>query len=210
MIKQLIIVIFCINLFFIANPGMCQEQENTLKNEQITITCQDLGSDLDISESEILQLEREALNGSGEAALRLCLYYEIRKEDLEETMYWECIAAENGHVVSQYNYAIHLLNENYIKAYYTDPKMINRAKIRARFWLKKAAEQGHKYAKDKQGNFNNETIAKNLKIPLSDVLNAWTYWENEGIVLRRDIEDEYDYRVEFVNLKQLYIDNVYI
>lgn len=68
---------------------------------------------------------------------------------------------------------------------------------------------GYKYAKDKQSNFNNETIAKNLKIPLSDVLNAWTYWENEGIVLRRDIEDEYDYRVEFVNLKQLYIDNVY-
>lgn len=68
---------------------------------------------------------------------------------------------------------------------------------------------GYKYAKDKQGNFNNETIAKNLKIPLSDVLNAWIYWENEGIVVRRDIEDEYDYRVEFVNLKQLYIDNVY-
>ncbi len=68
---------------------------------------------------------------------------------------------------------------------------------------------GYKYAKDKQGNFNNETIAKNLKIPLSDVLNAWTYWENEGIVVRRDIEGDYDYRVEFVNLKQLYIDNVY-
>ncbi|MBP1926372.1 DnaD/phage-associated family protein [Sedimentibacter acidaminivorans] len=68
---------------------------------------------------------------------------------------------------------------------------------------------GYKYAKDKQGNFNNETIARNLKIPLSDVLNAWIYWENEGIIVRRDIEDEYNYIVEFVNLKQLYIDNVY-
>lgn len=68
---------------------------------------------------------------------------------------------------------------------------------------------GYKYAKDKQENFNNETIAKNLKIPLSDVLNAWKYWENEGIVRRHIDDDEYEYMVEFVNLKQLYIDNVY-
>ena len=68
---------------------------------------------------------------------------------------------------------------------------------------------GYKYAKDKQMNFNNETIAKNLKIPLSDVLNAWEYWENEGIIKRHVLEDEYNYNVEFVNLKQLYIDNVY-
>ena len=68
---------------------------------------------------------------------------------------------------------------------------------------------GYKYAKDRQNNFNNETIAKNLKIPLSDVLNAWTYWENEGIVAKHDLEDDYNYKVEFINLKQLYIDNVY-
>lgn len=68
---------------------------------------------------------------------------------------------------------------------------------------------GYKYAKDKQSNFNNETIAKNLKIPLSDVLNAWEFWEDEGIVKRHINEDEYNYSVEFVNLKQLYIDNVY-
>lgn len=68
---------------------------------------------------------------------------------------------------------------------------------------------GYKYAKDRQGNFNNETIAKDLKLPLSDVLNAWTYWENEGIVIKHETEDEYNYIIEFVNLKQLYIDNVY-
>nr|WP_300093363.1 DnaD domain protein [Sedimentibacter sp.] len=68
---------------------------------------------------------------------------------------------------------------------------------------------GYKYARDKQSNFNNETIAKDLKLPLSDVLNAWAYWESEGIVIKHETEDEYNYIIEFVNLKQLYIDNVY-
>lgn len=68
---------------------------------------------------------------------------------------------------------------------------------------------GYKCAKDKQSNFNNETIAKNLKLPLSDVLNAWDYWEGEGIIIKHKTDDEYNYIVEFVNLKQLYIDNVY-
>lgn len=68
---------------------------------------------------------------------------------------------------------------------------------------------GFKYAKDKQANFNNETIAKNLKLPLADVLNAWDYWEQEGIIVKHPDEDEYNFMVEFVNLKQLYIDNVY-
>lgn len=68
---------------------------------------------------------------------------------------------------------------------------------------------GYKYAKDKQYNFNNETISKNLKLPLSDVLRAWDYWEGEGIVIKHQTDDEYNYSVEFVNLKQLYIEKVY-
>ncbi|MGB4439960.1 MAG: DnaD domain protein [Sedimentibacter sp.] len=68
---------------------------------------------------------------------------------------------------------------------------------------------GYKYARDKQQNFNNDTIAKNLKLPLSDVLNAWTYWEKEGIIIKYETDDEYNYIIEFVNLKQFYIDNVY-
>ncbi len=67
---------------------------------------------------------------------------------------------------------------------------------------------GYKFAKD-QLDFNNETIAKNLKLPLTDVLNAWNYWEREGIILKHETGDEYNYRVEFVNLKQFYVDNVY-
>jgi DnaD/phage-associated family protein len=68
---------------------------------------------------------------------------------------------------------------------------------------------GYKYAKDRQQKFNNETIAKDLKIPLADVLSAWAYWENEGIIIKHETDDEYNYIVEFVNLKQLYIDKIY-
>ena len=67
---------------------------------------------------------------------------------------------------------------------------------------------GYKWAKERQ-SFNNETLAKNLKIPLTDVLNAWNYWESEGIVIKHETEDEYNYIVEFVNLKQYYMDKVY-
>ena len=67
-----------------------------------------------------------------------------------------------------------------------------------------------KYANDKEdsSSFNNETIAENLKIPLSDVLNAWNYWEEQGIVKKHKSDDEYNYSVEFMNLKQLYVDKI--
>lgn len=68
---------------------------------------------------------------------------------------------------------------------------------------------GYKYARDKQLNFNNETIARSLKLPLSDVLSAWDYWEREGVIIKHETDEEYNYIVEFLNLKQLYVDNVY-
>ena len=67
---------------------------------------------------------------------------------------------------------------------------------------------GYKCAKDRQ-YFNNEALAKNLKLPLTDVLNAWNHWESEGIIIKHETDDEYNYIVEFVNLKQYYVDNVY-
>ncbi|MBS4534425.1 DnaD domain protein [Clostridium sp. D2Q-14] len=71
---------------------------------------------------------------------------------------------------------------------------------------------GYKYAKDMDDNIrvDNRTIAKHLNIPLGDVLNAWDFWESKGII-RKKIENEgndIDYTVEFLNLKQLYINNV--
>ncbi|NLW39616.1 MAG: DnaD domain protein [Tissierellia bacterium] len=72
---------------------------------------------------------------------------------------------------------------------------------------------GYKYAYDKDTNIqvDNRTIAKHLDIPLSDVLNAWDFWEKKGIIekIHEDKEDKFNYKVKFLNLKQLYIKNNY-
>lgn len=70
---------------------------------------------------------------------------------------------------------------------------------------------GFKYAYDKDYKLelNNETIAKHLNIPLEDVLRAWDFWESKGIIDKIIIDDEkgVNYKVKFLNLKQLYIKN---
>ena len=72
---------------------------------------------------------------------------------------------------------------------------------------------GYKYSLDRDPNMevNNMSIAKHLNIPLSDVLSAWDFWESKQIIKKHklDNEDENNYTVEFVNLKQLFIDNNY-
>lgn len=72
---------------------------------------------------------------------------------------------------------------------------------------------GFKFAHDRDSNIevNNETIAKHLNIPLSDVLHAWDFWEDKGIIEKISKEDgnEYDYEVKFLSLKQLCIKNNY-
>lgn len=71
----------------------------------------------------------------------------------------------------------------------------------------------YKYACDKDMGMNvtNQTIANNLNIPLADVLSAWDFWEEKGIIKKipKSSDDPWDYTVEFFSLKQLYIDNNY-
>ncbi|MFY9613497.1 MAG: primosomal replication protein N, partial [Tissierellaceae bacterium] len=70
---------------------------------------------------------------------------------------------------------------------------------------------GFKYAYDKDYKIdvNNKTIAKHLNIPLEDVLRAWDFWEEKGIVEKIYVDEEksINYKVKFLNLKQLYIKN---
>ncbi|QXM06979.1 DnaD domain-containing protein [Crassaminicella indica] len=70
---------------------------------------------------------------------------------------------------------------------------------------------GYKYANDKDPSLciNHQTIAKHLNIPLSDVLDAWDFWQQKGIIKKHfeDSEDKTKYTVEFLNLKQLYVYN---
>ncbi|HSQ88545.1 DnaD domain protein [Romboutsia sp.] len=60
--------------------------------------------------------------------------------------------------------------------------------------------------------FNNNSIAKNLNIPLSDVISAWKFWENKNIIKihKNDGSDDFDYSVEFLDLKKLYMENIIV
>ena len=70
---------------------------------------------------------------------------------------------------------------------------------------------GYKYAHDRDEKIevNNQIIAKHLEIPLEDVLRAWDFWESKGIIKKIVVneKDKYNYKVKFLNLKQLYIKN---
>ncbi len=72
---------------------------------------------------------------------------------------------------------------------------------------------GYKYANDRDDSIivDNSTISKHLNIPLVDVLKAWEFWEKLGIIKKhtKDNGDENDFVVEFLSLRQLYIDNNY-
>lgn len=67
---------------------------------------------------------------------------------------------------------------------------------------------GFKYASDKDYKIEltNKTIAKHLEISLEDVLNAWDFWEDKGII-KKEKTGDVNYKVLFLNLKQLYIKN---
>ncbi len=72
---------------------------------------------------------------------------------------------------------------------------------------------GFKYAYDRDENIkvDNNTISKHLQIPLTDVLAAWDFWESKGIIEKIHMEEneKYNYKIKFLNLKQLYINNNY-
>lgn len=71
---------------------------------------------------------------------------------------------------------------------------------------------GYRYACDSScnPNFNNNSISRNLNVPLSDVLSAWDFWESKGIIKKHKNyeKSEYDYSVEFLDLKKLYVENI--
>ncbi|KXZ40730.1 DnaD and phage-associated domain-containing protein [Alkalithermobacter thermoalcaliphilus JW-YL-7 = DSM 7308] len=70
---------------------------------------------------------------------------------------------------------------------------------------------GYRYALDPSNcNVTNQTLAKNLNIPLVDVLAAWDFWEKKGIIKKHinSESDEWDYSIEFLNLKNLYVNNI--
>ena len=45
---------------------------------------------------------------------------------------------------------------------------------------------------------------------MSDVINAWKYWEQQKLVKihKNDVEDDFDFSIEFVNLRDFYMNNI--
>lgn len=110
-----------------------------LSNVAIAATSEaelDANSGLALSRVQLFELSNAALTGSPEAAEKVALHYGFVVMDQKEARNWLRIAAENGHIVSQYNLGYDLRMEG-------DP--ISR--IRARFWLRLAASKGHEKAK---------------------------------------------------------------
>lgn len=62
---------------------------------------------------------------------------------------------------------------------------------------------GYKFARENREDITNEKLADYLGILESDVNRAWQYWQKMGIV---ELEGD---KVKFINLKELYINNVY-
>ena len=59
--------------------------------------------------------------------------------------------------------------------------------------------------------FSHRSLAKMLEIPLSDVIDAWKYWESKGVIKIHPFTSSFDYEeqerfsVEFLDLKEQYL-----
>jgi len=58
---------------------------------------------------------------------------------------------------------------------------------------------------DHDARMTNEIIAKHLKMSILDVLQAWDYWEKQGVIKKhgKTANDQFNYTVEFLSLKEL-------
>ena len=83
-----------------------------------------------VPEDEYAEVERNALEGSAEAAVRLAVQYELTAQ-FEKAIFWGSIAAENGSQVGAYNLGFRLAQS-------PDKKQ----QLRAQFWLTKAVKGG--------------------------------------------------------------------
>jgi TPR repeat protein len=90
-----------------------------------------LNEGIALTTKQIELLETQALNGSGKAAIRLANYYVMIVNDLNKQAYWARIAAENDDPNGWYYYGFIL----------SDSKDAND-KVRAHYWLVKAAKAG--------------------------------------------------------------------
>ena len=90
-----------------------------------------------LSEGEKVQLEKVAQAGDGAAAFRLFEYYEFGVFNHELSLRWLRSAAENGHVVAQFNLGYLLIEEH-----------MQEKRDEGVKWLRAAASKGYVRAID--------------------------------------------------------------
>jgi len=68
---------------------------------------------------------------------------------------------------------------------------------------------GYRFACDPAccDRFSNEVLARHLGIPKEAVLSAWDFWEARGLIRKTASDGSSEYTVEFLSVRQLYIDN---
>jgi len=67
---------------------------------------------------------------------------------------------------------------------------------------------GYKFSQEKsKREVTHMTISKHLGIPLEDVLRSWDFWEEKGII--KKVENDNDYDIEFLSLRQLIAKGLY-
>jgi TPR repeat protein len=96
-----------------------------------------LEKDFVLNPQQKQELIKQALDGSGQAALRLSRFYSNVTLDLDEALKWAIIGAENGD-----------LNCEYTAYGFLDKRVSPDDRRRAQFWLKQAARQGYQPAID--------------------------------------------------------------
>ena len=90
-----------------------------------------LNSDFFIPNGELEALEQKALSGGPQAALRLEMYYAVWAHDSQGEFRWASIGAENGNAASEFDFSLLLWR-----------KKTDADKIRAMYWMTKAADAG--------------------------------------------------------------------
>ena len=62
-------------------------------------------------------------------------------------------------------------------------------------------------SQDESFRMDNRALANMLSLPLQDVVEAWLYWQKQGIVTCQAHENSDDFDVQFHSLRELYIKN---
>lgn len=70
---------------------------------------------------------------------------------------------------------------------------------------------GQMIAKNNPTNrpMDNLQLSNLLQLSLQDVLDAWKFWEDQGIVIRHPQEKHQDVDIEFLSIRSVYIENNY-